>query len=146
MKKFLKKINLSLLGLVSILSTNVYGNMTLEAMDEADKFYKENNGIIDLAAIISEIMKILILVLIVVIPIIFIYKKIKLKKEDNKKIKELKNLFLASEILVILNFIIINVVEMINSTASTTLYGDCFIIFMGILSIGIILYKNLKKN
>ena len=47
MKK-LKKFNLNLLGLMTILNTSVYGNMTLEAMDEADRFYKENNVIIEL--------------------------------------------------------------------------------------------------
>ena len=72
MKK-LKKFNLNLLGLMTILNTSVYGNMTLEAMDEADRFYKENNVIIELFATLSEIMKILILALIVIIPLIFIY-------------------------------------------------------------------------
>lgn len=76
MKK-LKKFNLNLLGLMTILNTSVYGNMTLEAMDEADRFYKENNVIIELFATLSEIMKILILALIVIIPLIFIYRKIK---------------------------------------------------------------------
>ena len=144
MKK-LKKFNLNLLGLMTILNTSVYGNMTLEAMDEADRFYKENNVIIELFATVSEIMKILILALIVIIPLIFIYRKIKLKKEDNKKNKELNNLFIASEILCVLNLFVIYIIEMINSTAITTLYGDCFIVFIVVLSIGFILYKNFKK-
>lgn len=147
MKKFMKKFILIFLTLLNTLCTKVYANMTVEAIEESTKFYNTYNFLINLTNIISRIMELACFVFIIVIPIIILYKKIKLKKDQQNESNKylIKTLGLA-ELLFIFNIFIIYIAEIVKYGSELTLYANIFIILISLLNIGIILFKLSKKN
>lgn len=147
MKKTIKKLTLIFLTLLSVLCTKVYGNMTIEAMEESTKFYNEHKFLIDSTQVISSLMRLTFIVFIIVIPIIIIYKNIKLKHNQNEREKYIVKTLGIAELLCIINTFIIGTASTLYGHGSeSALYISIFIILISLLNIGIILFKLLKKN
>ena len=145
MKKILKTAFLFLI-LLCLFFTNVYGNMTIEAMEKSKEFYNSHKILFDSMQIIAMIMKLALLVFIVIIPIIIIYKKIKLKKDLKEKNKHIIKILALAELLFIFNIYIIKIAEMAKQGSEMSTYINIFIILISILNIGIISFKLLKKK
>ena len=142
MKKFIKKLTLTFLTLLNLLYTTVYGNMTIEAMEESEKFYNEHKFLMDSTTIIARLISLISMIFIIIIPIIIIYKKIKLKNNENGRDKYIIKTLGLAELLCIINTFIIKF--------AFSLYGServfIFIIFISLLNVGIVLFKLLKKQ
>lgn len=146
MKKIIKKLSLTFLVLFSILYTTVYGNMTIEAMEESAKFYNEHKFFIDSTRVISAIMELAFFVFIIIIPIIIIFKKVKSKNSQDEKNKYIIKTLGIAELLFIINIFITNMTKVARYGSKSILYVNIFIIVISLLNIGIVLFKLLKKN
>jgi len=146
MKKSIKKLIVIFFALFSILCTKVYGNMTLEAMEESARFYDEHKFFIDVTEVISVIMELSFLVFVIVIPIIIIYKILKLRNNLDERIKSNIKILGIAEILFIINRFIINCSNELKYGSESVLYINVFIILISLLNIAIVLVGLLKKN
>ena len=147
MKKIIKKLTLTFLALLSVLCTTVYGNMTLEAMMESEKFYNEHKFLMNSTSIIARLMTLVSMILIIIIIIIIIYKKLKLKNNENERDKYIIKTLGLAELLCVINAFITGRASMFYGHGSeSALYINIFIIFISLLNIGIILFKLLKKR
>lgn len=146
MKKNIKKLIVIFFALFSILCTKVYGNMTLEAMEESARFYDEHKFLIDVTEVISVIMELSFLVFVIIIPIIIIYKILKLRNNLDERIKSNIKMLGIAEILFIINRFIINFIKEFKYESESTLYVNVCIILISLLNIAIVLVGLLKKN
>jgi len=152
MKENLKKIIVSFLSLLSVLCTTVYGNMTAEAIEESMKFYDKHKFLINTVSIIWLIMKLALFVFVIVIPIIIIYKKVKHKNNQDKKVVYIIATLEEAEVIFICDLIFTFMVSTVFTMGSAMALMSCiFNISISLILIGIMLYsllkaKNLKNN
>ena len=145
MKKIIKKASCIFFILISVLCTRVFANMTIEAYEKSMKFYDEHKFLIDSTQIISQILELAFLVFVIVIPIIIIYKKVKLKNNQNDRNKYIIKTLGLAELLFIFNIFISYAAEVVKYGSEIVLYCNIFIIIVSLANIGIILFKLLKK-
>ncbi len=144
-------------GSTPIIDTNYFNKkeelaMAIDIMYESMDFYQKYKLGINLIEYTYVILELVLLSLILVIPIIIIYKKVKLKNKPNDNsnyvIKTLKSAEFLFVFLLFLCYIIDNV---LNNYAPSlpypdSLYPDIFIILISFVTIGVVLYKLLKKQ
>ncbi len=145
MKKIIKKASCIFFILISVLCTRVFANMTIEASEKSMKFYDEHKFLIESTQIISQILELAFLVFVIVIPIIIIYKKVKLKNNQNDRNKYIIKTLGLAELLFIFNIFISYAAEVAKYGSESVLYCNIFIIIVSLANIGIILFKLLKK-
>ena len=146
MKKIIKILSTFFI-LINIMYTTVYCNMTIEAMEKSRKYYEEHKFIIDFAQNICYILELQLIIFVIIIPFIIIYKKIKLKKQENVKDKKIvKTLGFAEILFISVIFCVYMGAKILNRsfTSEQRLHVNIFVIIVSLVSIGIVIFRLLK--
>lgn len=147
MKNSIKKITLLFILFLNILYTKVLCNMTLEAMEESDRFLDKHSFICYTCATISIILTLSFLIFVLVIPFILIFRKIKYKKTDDIKIKQKTKSLIFSEIfLIVYLYLNSQFSRLFRNGSQAVLCGNIFNIIFSALLLRIILPPLFKKD
>lgn len=92
MKKSIIKIGMLVLIIINVLSVLGYCNMTVEAMEESERFYNENKYLFEFSRIFVNIFHIIYFLSLIGIPIIILNKnhKLKILKKENPEYMDKK--------------------------------------------------------
>lgn len=148
MKKSIKKIIVLLLIFSTIFCTKSYCNMSVDGIEKSMYFYDKNRLLINTTSIISELLKIIFIFFIIITPFIIIYKYRKLKKANNEQMRYKIKTLVISEILFIINGLLIYIVDIIKFGSKSELLLNCniFIIIISCITAFIIMKRSLKKE
>lgn len=147
MKNSIKKITLLFILFLNILYTKVHCNMTLEAIEESQRFVDEHAFIFYTSQIISIILTLSFLIFVFVIPFILIYRKIKYKKSDDVIIQQKTKSLVSAEVFLIA-FLLLNSMfsGFFRNGSQAVLCGNIFNIIFSALLFRIILPPLFKKD
>lgn len=147
MKNSVKKVTLLFVLFFNLLYTKVNCNMTLEAMQESQRFLDEHTFIFYTCQILSTILTLSFFIFTLVIPFILIYRKIKYKKSDDIKIKQKNKSLISAEVFLIAYFFLNSMFSrFFRNGSQAVLCGNIFNIIFSTLILVIILRPLLKKD